>query len=526
MSGNYSDFESIPLRIEKETTFILEPVRPDGTINYTAAVNRSASAGVTPENNAAVPLAQLFGPELFREVVLENSYEHLDLMTQSYFEKLGIPIPEESAEYFQSLQDFAKADAVNSNLPTDALSLNDYINKFYDQLNQANVGLWGEDQLPELAAWVRHNGQFDPLIFEAVQREKFYSPLVIPDSSGSTEGMLFWAVHPVHQNSRDLADYLSAKATLTANQQNIDQAIEYALCAHRLARQLSHSYGLIDSMVAISVDVCAFDASLALIQSGKLTVEQLQYFRKQIHELAPLPVIADKVNYFERLSLLDVFSRASVSDPQGVEVLSNIKPSQQQGDTFVEFLRILDWNLILSKTNERYDLLNTSMLLPTFAERAQAQIELEKLYEKNSEQFTPWNMIGAALRLKINDRQSISNVLGVLYIELIVPGFMKARDAEDRGHTREKLLEIAFALEIHRQQQGAFPETLDEMEPPLDAALVQDIFTEQPLKYQKTETGYRLYSFGMNRTDDDGRIGGYPLADDLMIEQSSETLTP
>ena len=50
--------------ISKETTYITEPLRPDGYPDYLAALNQLASKGVTPEDNAVVILVQAFGPKL------------------------------------------------------------------------------------------------------------------------------------------------------------------------------------------------------------------------------------------------------------------------------------------------------------------------------------------------------------------------------------------------------------------------------------------------------------------------------
>ncbi|HEY8150853.1 MAG TPA: hypothetical protein VIK51_18245, partial [Vicinamibacteria bacterium] len=48
-----------PLAISKETTWITEPLRSDGTPDYPAWITRNYAAGVTSENNAAVVLSQL-----------------------------------------------------------------------------------------------------------------------------------------------------------------------------------------------------------------------------------------------------------------------------------------------------------------------------------------------------------------------------------------------------------------------------------------------------------------------------------
>jgi hypothetical protein len=55
-----------PLRIARGTTFLTGPVNPDGTINYTAALNAMLSEGVTSQNNAAIELLQVLGPEMIQ----------------------------------------------------------------------------------------------------------------------------------------------------------------------------------------------------------------------------------------------------------------------------------------------------------------------------------------------------------------------------------------------------------------------------------------------------------------------------
>jgi hypothetical protein len=50
------------ITISRETTYFTGPLRPDGYVDYLAATNEYCSKGVTPENNAAGPLIQAFGP--------------------------------------------------------------------------------------------------------------------------------------------------------------------------------------------------------------------------------------------------------------------------------------------------------------------------------------------------------------------------------------------------------------------------------------------------------------------------------
>ena len=52
----------VAITISKETTYITGPLRKDGYVDYVAALNQRFRAGVTPENNAAVPFLKAMGP--------------------------------------------------------------------------------------------------------------------------------------------------------------------------------------------------------------------------------------------------------------------------------------------------------------------------------------------------------------------------------------------------------------------------------------------------------------------------------
>ncbi len=81
--------------ISKETTYITEPLRKDGFVDYVAALNQRSSQGVTPENNAAVLFWKAMGPE-------EIEPEYRD----KYFQMLGIPPLPEKGDYFVDLEQY------------------------------------------------------------------------------------------------------------------------------------------------------------------------------------------------------------------------------------------------------------------------------------------------------------------------------------------------------------------------------------------------------------------------------------
>src|SRR5690348_13806609 len=81
--------------ISKETTRLTEPLRADGYVDYIAALNQELSAGVTPENNAAVDLLYASGPEVIPANIRNN-----------YLKLLGVPAPPKQGDYLKPLKDF------------------------------------------------------------------------------------------------------------------------------------------------------------------------------------------------------------------------------------------------------------------------------------------------------------------------------------------------------------------------------------------------------------------------------------
>jgi hypothetical protein len=75
----------------------------------------------------------------------------------------------------------------------------------------------------------------------------------------------------------------------------------------------------------------------------------------------------------------------------------------------------------------------------------------------------------------------------------------------DITRTDDTLTELSLALALFKADHGAYPATLAELAPQYLPAVPNDIFSDQPLKYSRTENAYTLYSVGPNITDDGGK---------------------
>jgi tetratricopeptide (TPR) repeat protein len=85
-----------------------------------------------------------------------------------------------------------------------------------------------------------------------------------------------------------------------------------------------------------------------------------------------------------------------------------------------------------------------------------------------------------------------------------IPSFDRARATFSRAKTTKAIISTVIALETHRNKSSDYPEALDELKRVLDE-IPNDPFTNEPLKYRRTENGYIVYSVGQNLVDEGGK---------------------
>jgi hypothetical protein len=91
--------------------------------------------------------------------------------------------------------------------------------------------------------------------------------------------------------------------------------------------------------------------------------------------------------------------------------------------------------------------------------------------------------------------------------QMLVPATLglPAQEARSRAQVRGAML--TAAVELYGAEQGAYPESLDQLVPRYVPALPEDPFTGEAFSYRPAESGYLLYSAGPDMRDD----GGQPL---------------
>jgi hypothetical protein len=98
-------------------------------------------------------------------------------------------------------------------------------------------------------------------------------------------------------------------------------------------------------------------------------------------------------------------------------------------------------------------------------------------------------------------RLGANNVL----VQTIMEPYPRLVEADARAKTIRAGVTVVAAIETYRRENGAYPQSLDDLAPSVLTQLPADPFTGQPFHYTRKLDSYQLYSAGTNMRDDGGR---------------------
>ncbi|NQU23273.1 MAG: hypothetical protein HQ567_18495, partial [Candidatus Nealsonbacteria bacterium] len=470
------------ITVSKETTRITSPLREDGYVDYVAALNEMCSAGVTPENNAIVPLWRAMGPGDISEKIRED-----------YFRQLGIPPLTEEGDYFVSFEDYLRGQGIEESEDTNR------------QWERSRQGPWSGKDCPAAAGWLKANEKPLRQIVEASRRTRYYSPLIATDDDVAP---LVSVMLPACSEMRCAARALTARAMLYMGQGKTDRARQDLLACHRLGRLSGQGPTLIDALIGIAIDSVACQGDTAVVQSGELTANQAKKYRAELLRLAPSSRMVDKIDTGERFMFLDSVAGIAREGPMALQQLAGGGSGEPViAEKLLKWAtrRAIDWDEVLRMGNSYYDRMVEGGRKPTRAERNVASDELLAEVKKLAAALKDPKSIAMTLLSGKSPRQIATQQMGGLFIALLLPAVDAAIDAEYRGTMRMEVTQLAFALAGYRADHDGYPAKLQQLVPKYAETLPKDAFSDGPLQYKHSDTGYLLYSIGRNGEDEGGR---------------------
>ena len=205
------------ITISKETTYITEPLRPDGYPDYVAALNQRMSQGVTPENNAAVLLIQALGPGIISD---NNRAKSL--------KQLGIDDLPDKGDYIVPPPEMVRCWRARQPADT-AVSEEALKNQFLEACRRP----WSAEEFPIVAEWLTVNQKPFAIVLRAIDRPKYYFPhITYDDEYPPVISMLL----PLTEGIPPLKFSLKIRAMQQIKLRNVDGAWKDSMTAHRLAQ--------------------------------------------------------------------------------------------------------------------------------------------------------------------------------------------------------------------------------------------------------------------------------------------------
>jgi hypothetical protein len=493
------------ITISKETTYITAPLRPDGYVDYLAAINDLGRRGVTVENNAVVLLCQAFGPS-----GIENSAQR-----PGFFRLLGIPPPPEKGDYLVSFRKFAE----EANLPGKTLgeqprSKSD--EELRTRLDAAMRRPWSATEFPDLARWLQRNEKPLALVVEATRRPRYYAPRV----AIGEDTMIVASSTIEFTKCLEATRAMEARAMLRLGEGRAEEAWQDLLTCHRLARLYGHGPTSVDAILAYVLDQRACIGDAAFAHHATLTAAQYKRLEADLRALPPLPNVAEKVDICERYMYLDAalaYARQGPSSIVPCWTPRSILESRVWLDVLI-FLHsppipwlidslspvLVDWNETLRAVNAWHDRLAAVAKMANRAERRAAVKDVERDEKAMASRVRD---IRAPL-VSILAGKAPGPILGKKMAEtilwLLMPPLRHFVSSEDRAAARFDMTRVALALAAYRANHGAFPEKLADLAPKYIPAVPKDVFSDADLHYSRQPGGYLLYSVGPNGKDDDG----------------------
>jgi len=471
----------------KETTIVDGPLDKEGYVDFPAALNAKLGQGVTPQTNANALLWQVFGP----------NPEGGKGLPDEFFKTLGIPRPPEDGDYFQDYEKYFKQHVVPPPMGEEWTPI-------HEMMAQATRQPWSAKDQPHLAAWLTANEKPLALVVEASKRPHYFNPLV-PFATDNGPGMLIGSLLPHVQKSRALGAALLYRAQLGIGEGRFDDAWQDLIAVHRLARHIGRGATLIEGLVGIALELIATRADLSYLQHAPLTAAQLQARWKELEALPPLVNMADKIDLGERFIFLDTVQNLARGNGGGM-VDGGI------GGNW----KLVNLGILMKTANPWYDRMATALRLQ---DRAKRTLEL-KAIEHDAKVMNQKLHDGIVLNTlwAMMDEKLMAKQMGERLIGLMLPAALKVQEAADRSEQGLQTHRIAFALAASHHDTQVFPAKLDDLVPKYLVTVPGDNYSQKPLMYQRTETGYKLYSVGLNGKDDEGRnADDTPKGDDLVV---------
>jgi hypothetical protein len=437
--------------VSPETTVITKPLRPDGSVDYVAAINERQSEGVTPENNGFVSWLKVIGADA---------------------------LPQSTRE--QTLKMCGAQGLGNTSAP------------FADYERQTSIArseslrLWKAQDDPVFAAYLSHEAPSLDLAVEAANKPRWWMPRI------SLNGSLMFVMLPELNSMRVVSWTLCERALLRAEQGDFDGFISDVIAVKRLATRASEDW-LVGNLVAIGMNRLADETIGAAVGTGRFSSDQCAKLAAAMDNVPPPKTMWESMDECERWSPLDLIQFMAAGKAQ------LLASGNTANDKWLAPFKSLDrnsvdWNAVLTRMNSLSDEMVAIMKSPTVKEELITQRNFDRkiaaIKAKQSRQINLDKKEGETT-------DAYSQRVGDAIIVTCVPSISRAEATYRKGSIRDELARAIVAAGQYHAEKEKWPDKLDDLTPQYLPASLKDALANLeagPVRFQHRSAGISLHA--------------------------------
>lgn len=459
--------------VDREIIWITGPLKPNGDPDYVAWLDDRNSANLTTENNAAIDLLRITGPEPDGK-----------LLPWEFFDRLEIdPLPVDG-DYLVPLQDYLGDQRLV--VAGRELTATDLAGLVADVVLPAHG-------FPAVDEWFAKHQHHLIAARQAAMKPGFHAPCCGPTVLDSPWNFT--------QQLGVVGRSLGQASLIRLSRGDVAGAIDDQLAIWRLG---SHAGGQGFGPVWLSGvgnQIRALQAMKQTIHSGLCSPKDLARLARELDSLpAPLAVNQRLVDA-ERVLALDMAlsvgrnGAASLSRRNDARNLASGSGGMSRGSVIR-----CDWATVFRELNHDYDQLDAIVAIADPRKKRAAALDNSAALERSAR--PAWEQVRLRFLGGLTGRGTL---LADVLAGLAYPAIGQYCSAELRLAAQLGLIRTSVALERFRLEQGICPERLEQLVPRFLPAVPVDPFPGDPLIYRNTpEQPGLLYSVGPDLIDNGG----------------------
>jgi hypothetical protein len=521
--------EPIDQVVSEETAWLIEPLAEDGLVDYHAHLQSKLSAGVTEENNAARVIFQAVGAQALPAGVRDRVWQRLGLDpaaadTDAYTDLVdfaddyppedlppGLQISDEARKRMIELKNKIREQIDTYGL-ADEKVIAEYLEAregslagaMSEQLEAATTKLWDEQDYPQLAQWLGEVSGVLDQVLQATARERFYLPMVDFGEKGPAN--LVSTCRVPRELMQELGLALLARS-MRKDREDWNARAADIVAVHRLGRLVLQNWSMASTEAGMLLDHSAARTALALATLPESKPTFLGDFQQRLAGIEPAGPLAPHYHQGVRLMTLDYVNLVWRGRSSFGQAIPEEQLAQQRA--------LIDWNQARREFNDWFDRLMEIARIEDAAKRKEAAESFDERLEArltetarlDRERQSLWGRLSALVNSREEQRKGLTRSFTDSMIggaHMLLSRRWGLINAGQESEARRALAQLTAAVRRRQAATGRYPERLDTLTEDYIASVPVDPFTGQAMHYKRTDTGFLLYSVGVDLADNGG----------------------